>query len=141
MFIRKGHHDAPSGITPPLAVSDGGAKPAIRPASASDRSLDQTLEQCLLETQRQVCRLEAVVHRLSSVTTLETLTPQSALTLIQEGNRRLKGEVDEFTLDLHTVMTMVHTPSAPKAPRTIRSRATDDHSGDTEPVSTELRIR
>jgi hypothetical protein len=74
-------------------------------------SLDQTLEQCLLETQRQVYRLEEIVHRLGSVAARTSTAPLGVMSLIQEGNRRLKHEVDEFTLDSHAVATMVRMPS------------------------------
>jgi ferritin-like metal-binding protein YciE len=73
-------------------------------------SLDQTLEQCLLETQRQVYRLEEIVHRLGTVAARTTIAPVGVMSLIQEGNRRLKHEVDEFTLDSHAVASMVRLP-------------------------------
>lgn len=59
--IIRGHDD-------PVAV------PVLKVSSARDNlrhghlSLaDQTLEQCLLETQQQVIRLEAIAHKLTSV--------------------------------------------------------------------------
>ncbi len=95
--------------TPVLTVSTG--------ASALEaqvlRSADQSLEYCLLETQRQVQRLEAIVHRLTSITDRSVEPPNGVLTLIQESNRRLRTEVDEFALDSHVALTLVTPRSAP----------------------------
>jgi hypothetical protein len=73
-------------------------------------TLDRTLEQCLLETQRQVHRLEEIVHRLSTVNHPATTPPAGALSLIQESTRRLQQEVDEFSLDSHAVLQIVGAP-------------------------------
>lgn len=99
--------------TPTLSVSDGGGHAhGVRPRQV-DRTLDETLERCLLETQRQVCRLEAMVHRLAAVATHAVDAPPGAVTLMQEGNRRLQREVDEFTLDTHAVLSMVRPAAVP----------------------------
>ncbi len=113
-FIR-GHEGS---ITPPrLSVIDGGAAVTRR----DDLSLDQTLEQCLLETQRQVHRLEEIVHRLTFATSASGAPTIGALSLIQEGNRRLRQEVDEFALDSQAVVSMNRLPS-PASRRTPLAR-------------------
>ncbi len=106
-------HEDRAITTPSMFVSDGGAQSSERRMHPHDQTLDQTLEQCLLETQRQVYRLEEIVHRLASVASRTTLAPVGVMSLIQEGNRRLQREVDEFTLDSYAVATMVRIPSVP----------------------------
>ncbi len=95
--------------TPMLTVSDGGS--AL--ASQLPRSAEQSLEYCLLETQRQVQRLEEIVHRLTSVAGRSVDAPTGVMTLIQESNRRLRSEVDEFFLDSHAVVTLVRQRPKP----------------------------
>ncbi len=77
------------------------------------RSADQTLELCLLETQRQVMRLEEIVHRLTSVAGTGGAPPTGVVSLLQEGNRRLQNEVDEFAHDAHAVLIIVGKPTVP----------------------------
>ena len=91
--------------TPILTVSDG------CPPGESHvlRSADQSLEYCLLETQRQVQRLEEIVHRLASIAGRSVEAPTGVMTLIQESNRRLRSEVDEFSLDSHAAVTLVRS--------------------------------
>ena len=94
---------------PALTISDGGA------ASESQimRSADQSLEYCLLETQRQVQRLEEIVHRLTALSGRIMEPPKGVMTLIQESNRRLRNEVDEFSLDSHAVVNLVRERRSP----------------------------
>jgi hypothetical protein len=77
------------------------------------RSADQTLELCLLETQRQVMRLEEIVHRLTSVAGTGGAPPTGVMSLLREGNRRLQREVDEFAYDAHAVLNIVVKPTVP----------------------------
>lgn len=107
--IVRGHVDR--SLPPHLSVIDGGdTSKAVRLDT-----LDRTLEQCLLETQRQVHRLEEIVHRLSTAAARTTSPPIGVLSLIQESNRRLQQEVDEFSLDSHAVLKIVRTPGTPIA--------------------------
>ncbi len=99
---------AEKSATPVLTVST--SAPALE--SQVLRSADQSLEYCLLETQRQVQRLEAIVHRLTSITDRNVEPPTGVLTLIQEGNRRLRTEVDEFAMDSHIALTLAKPRSA-----------------------------
>lgn len=101
---------------PVLTVSNGGTAAG----AASMRSADQSLEYCLLETQRQVQRLEEIVHRLTSVAARDVEPPTGVMTLIHESNRRLRSEVDEFQLDSHAVLTLVRQ-------RTSSIRASNEH--------------
>ncbi len=101
---------------PVLTISTG--------ASANEapvlRSADQSLEYCLLETQRQVQRLEAIVHRLTSIAIHSIDPPTGVLTLLHESNRRLRTEVDEFSLDSHIALTLVTQRRAPSVTHTER---------------------
>jgi hypothetical protein len=112
--IVRGYADR--GLTPRLSVIDGGdASKGVRLDT-----LDRTLERCLLETQRQVHRLEEIVHRLSTAAARTTSPPAGVLSLIQESNRRLQQEVDEFSLDSHAVLKIVRTPGTPIAHATAQ---------------------
>ncbi len=83
-------------------------------------TLDRTLQQCLLETQRQVSRLEAIVRRLSSIASWAPETPVGALALIEESNRRLQREVTEFSLDSQAVIKIVRKPAPPPSSGVLR---------------------
>ena len=80
------------------------------PATLRLDKVDRTRKQCLLETQRQVHRLEQIVLRLSTAATQTTTPPAGALSQIQESNRRLAEEVDEFSLHSHAVLRIVCEP-------------------------------
>lgn len=79
MYRHSRNHEGHADTMPPFFVSDGGASSAIRRTSAPNRTLDQTLEQCLLDTQRQVCRLEAIVQRLGAVSKESSFAPAGGL--------------------------------------------------------------
>ena len=81
--------------------------------SARLRSADQTLELCLLDTQRQVHRLEEIVHRLTSVAATGGEPPTGVMSMIQEGNRRLQRRIDEFSVQSHAILRVVRPPAVP----------------------------
>ena len=105
----RGHADRDS--LPRLTLIESGANPK----ASRLRSADQTLELCLLETQRQVIRLEEIVHRLTSVAGRAggAEPPASVVSLLAERNRRLRSEVDEFSRDSHTVLSSVRPGAVP----------------------------
>jgi hypothetical protein len=103
--IIRGHPDRRH--QPCLSIADGAG---VSPTS-NHLTLDQTLEQCLLDAQRQVHRLEEIVHRLKFGTRSGAPPSAGALSLIQESNRRLTKEVDEFVLDSHAVLSLARLPS------------------------------
>lgn len=105
-FVR-GHNDPAdtSGLT--------NTADQVRTQAWHMRSPEQTLELCLLETQRQVVRLEEIVHRLTSVAGRGGAPPTGVMSLLQEGNRRLQREVDEFAHDAHAVLHIVGKPTVP----------------------------
>ena len=105
-FVR-GHNDP--GVTPVLLMADD----QVRTPTRLMRTADQTLELCLLETQRQVMRLEEIVHRLTSVAGTGGAPPTGVMSLLREGNRRLQREVDEFAHDAHAVLSIVGKPTVP----------------------------
>ncbi len=105
-FVR-GHNEP--AITPALVIADD----QVRTQARLMRSADQTLELCLLETQRQVMRLEEIVHRLTSVAGTGGAPPTGVMSLLREGNRRLQREVDEFAYDAHAVLNIVGKPTVP----------------------------
>lgn len=97
-------------LPPHLSILASGESPATLRLD----TLDRTLKQCLLETQRQVHRLEQIVQRLSTTATRTTTPSVGALSLIQESNRRLEEEVDEFSLDSYAVLQIVGEPGVPR---------------------------
>jgi hypothetical protein len=104
-----GHHNHPA--TPRLSRTDraGDAEPRQL------RSADQTLELCLLDTLRQVNRLEEIVHRLTSVAGTGGEPPSGVVSMLQENNRRLQREVDTFSAELHAGMKVAQRGVVPVA--------------------------
>ena len=73
---------------------------------ASGQGCRRELETCLLETQRQIQRLEEIMHRLRALQPRNVSTTSGMISLLREGTRRLAQEVDEFNLDSHVIASM-----------------------------------
>ena len=67
------------------------------------------IQRCMLDAQRQVHRLEAILHGLASVIHGGSATSFGAVALFQESNRRLKRELDEFSLDAAALAMIVRS--------------------------------
>ncbi len=95
--------------------SSGHEPPFIRfpigMASSQETILQPELaiQRCMLDAQRQVHRLEAILHGLTSVIHCGSATSFGAVALFQESNRRLKRELDEFSLDAAALVTIVRS--------------------------------
>jgi hypothetical protein len=74
-------------------------------------SADQSLEQCLLDTQRHVSQLEEIAHRLAKLSFPSLHSPPSAIALLHEANRRLSMEVEEFSRDVIVVQHLAASHS------------------------------
>ena len=110
-------------LPPDLSILASGESPAtLRPDT-----LGRTRKQCLLETQRQVHRLEQIVLRLSTAATRTTTPSVGALSQIQESNRRLEEEVDEFSLDSHAFCRLFASEASRSSARWHTSGVDFDH--------------
>lgn len=103
----------PSTDEPPrITVPNGAASPReamLLPA--------QDMQRCLLDAQRQVHRLEAILHHLVSVISCDSVVPFGAVALFEESNRRLERELYEFHLDSLALAAIVCPAQRPEANR------------------------
>ena len=104
MLNSSGHDEPFPGAVNARFTADARLSADARPSPAERATVDNLLQQCLLETQRQVCRLEEVLHGMQRVVSLNSAASFGAVAAIQESNRRLAREVDAFGLDWHAVM-------------------------------------
>ncbi len=75
------------------------------------------ITRCLLETQRQIDRLEEIVRRLAEPPVRDNLASMPAVSLLREGSLRLKRELDEFELDSLALVTIARSSGQPHADR------------------------
>ncbi len=94
-----------SGDEPPFIHFSNGT------VSSSESILlpEAAIERCMLDAQRQVHRLEAILHGLTSAMNYGNVASFGAVALFEESNRRLKRELDEFSLDALAVASIVRS--------------------------------
>ena len=97
-----------------------GENGAAGSAVADRRTFSETMQTCLLDTQRQVYRLEAVLHGLHGAATPMTGGTLSEVSRISASNRRLSRQVDEFAVEIYEILAKMNRDA--KVPRLYQTR-------------------
>lgn len=112
-----------------IADSDCGSMSEVSSSADFEERVNLTgldpvaeIDRCILETQRQMQRLEEIVRRLAAPHIRDNLASMPAVALFLEGNLRLKHELDEFELDSLALVTIARS-HAPQRTGRLQHRA------------------